>query len=687
MTQSIVQSNSKSGIAHLSAGVIGGAIFGIPVVLAVAVNYLNVSVTGNGILTNLLNGKKQQKARSKNKKHFRLTNKAIKAKSASKNESKRVEIELLKLVRSLETPRQARLRHTATVYSSLTTAFTLITPMSIGLIAVTVVSGGLTILTHWGIRSVLVQIGTLGSLGVASMAAESLTRNQSNRQWKIYATDIEHTLRVKAYNHVQRLDMAELEKHSSGQLINLIHNNPVKIRLFLEIVPQRLIDKILNLIFGVIFLLLFIPISLLFAFIALLFPYFLLRHFQQKITSEYRIVSERENNVSKQLINNLGGLPTIKSFATEAYETQRLTELSDMMRQQYVNAYQFVSFNVELSQFSLFPGLILPVVVSGIFVIIGKLSVSVFLLQNAMLPKLMQVMMHLGSDYNFYRNADTASQELNELFTKQAVINSGSVHLSMDSHHDEIKFNNVSFSYTDDERILNNINLHIEPGKTIAFVGPTGAGKTTLTKLLLRFYDTLEGQVFLNNNDLRDLDINCLRHAIGFVSQEVYLFPGSIYDNICYGSPNSTHEEIMKAAHAAEVFTFANTLPNGFNTIVGERGQMLSGGQRQRIAIARALLKNPPIIIMDEATSAIDNETEAAIQRSIARFSQGRITIIIAHRLSTVRHADCIYVLKQGEIIESGTHDTLLKDNGYYARLWLLQTGENLQEKKLGFTS
>ncbi len=240
----------------------------------------------------------------------------------------------------------------------------------------------------------------------------------------------------------------------------------------------------------------------------------------------------------------------------------------------------------------------------------------------------------------------------------------------------EIKLENVTFSYEDNRPVLQNISLHIPAGSTAAFVGTTGSGKSTLVKLLLRFYEPKQGRLLIDGRDIQRLNIRDLRQCIGFVSQEVFLFQGTVRENIMYGSFGAQMQDIEKGARGAEAHDFISALPEGYETIVGERGMNFSGGQRQRISIARALVKNPPLLILDEATSAVDNETEAAIQRSLESIAKGRTTLLIAHRLSTVRNADNIFVLEKGILAESGTHEELLAKNGVYASLWKVQTGE-----------
>jgi ATP-binding cassette subfamily B protein len=243
-----------------------------------------------------------------------------------------------------------------------------------------------------------------------------------------------------------------------------------------------------------------------------------------------------------------------------------------------------------------------------------------------------------------------------------------------------ITFDQVTFAYQNSHPILIDISLKIPSGKTIAIVGSTGSGKSTLIKLLLRFYEIQSGNITLDGLDLKEINLVDLRQNIGLVSQDVYLFHGTAKENISYGTSDISFDEIINAAKLAEAHHFIEKLPNGYDTIVGERGQKLSGGQRQRLSIARALLKNPPILILDEATSAVDNETEAAIARSLETITQDRTTIMIAHRLSTIRHADWIYVLESGQIVEQGTHEELVNQEGIYHNLWRVQTGEKVSQ-------
>jgi ATP-binding cassette subfamily B protein len=269
----------------------------------------------------------------------------------------------------------------------------------------------------------------------------------------------------------------------------------------------------------------------------------------------------------------------------------------------------------------------------------------------------------------------STNRVLNLVETPVRIVHGGR-RLPIEAVRGEIAFEDVRFGYDERPDVVRGISLRIPAGQTWAFVGSTGSGKSTLVKLLLRFYDPTSGIIRVDGSPHSELDLQDLRRAIGFVSQDVFLVDGTVRENIAYGTPEASHEGIVEAARVAEAHGFISSLPRGYDTRVGERGVKLSGGQRQRIAIARAVLKAPPILVLDEATSAVDNETEAAIQRSLDRIVVGRTTILIAHRLSTVRGAHRICVLEEGAITEQGTHDELVARGGSYAALWRVQTGE-----------
>ena len=284
----------------------------------------------------------------------------------------------------------------------------------------------------------------------------------------------------------------------------------------------------------------------------------------------------------------------------------------------------------------------------------------------------------LGETFDLYQRAMASTVRILDLLSIKSEIKDGDIVLPVETIRGDMRLQDVTFAYSDGREIIKGLSLDMPEGDTVAIVGATGAGKSTVIKLLLRYYDVTAGRVTLDGYDLRDLRQADIRNAIGLVSQDVFLFHGTVRENIAYGAPDAPDHLIIEAAKIAEAHEFIRELPLGYDTIVGERGQKLSGGQRQRLSIARAVLTDPPILVLDEATSSVDNETEAAIQRSLERIVVGRTTIVIAHRLSTIRAADKIYVLQNGQLKEQGTHDDLVYLDGLYAALWRVQTGQLL---------
>ena len=292
--------------------------------------------------------------------------------------------------------------------------------------------------------------------------------------------------------------------------------------------------------------------------------------------------------------------------------------------------------------------------------------------------RLLWPLTRLGQTLDLYQRSMASTNRVINLLDTPITIHRGNKPLNVESVKGELELQNVTFAYQENFPVIQNIYLKISEGKTIGIVGSTGSGKSTIGKLLLRFYEVKTGKITLDGIEINQINLPDLRRAIGLVSQDIFLFHGTVAENIRYGSFDATFSEIIAAAKIAEADNFINKLPQGYDTIVGERGQKLSGGQRQRIALARAVLKNPPILILDEATSAVDNETEAAIQKSLEKITQNRTTIVIAHRLSTIRNADCIYVMEHGKIVEFCRHEELLEKSGIYASLWQVQSGLKL---------
>lgn len=527
-----------------------------------------------------------------------------------------------------------------------------------------------------GIESAESQMVLLGVLTFLIWAGESLFQYFHLVLWRNLAQDVQHGLRMDAYRHLQRLDMAYFEDRSSGNLVAILNDDVNQLERFLDGGANDLIQVATTIIAvgGV-----FIAISPLLALLSFTpIPVIVLGafYFQRRAQPLYAQVRDKVGALSSRLANNIAGMTTIKSFVTENLEAQRVEQESRDYVHANRRAIAVSSAFIPLIRMAILAGFLATFIVGGWLTLQGELHVGAYGVLVFLTQRLLWPLTGLAQTADLYERAMASSRRILDLIEAPVHISDGNKHIQAANVRGAIEFQQVSFDYGNQVPVLNTLSLTIQAGETVAFVGQTGSGKSTLVKLLLRLYTPSSGQVSLDGDDIQQLQLDELRRSIGLVSQDVFLFQGSIAENIAYGTPDATAEDIVAAAEAAEAMEFIQRLPAGLETVVGERGQKLSGGQRQRLAIARAILKNPPVLVLDEATSAVDNETEAAIQRSLARISKARTTLIIAHRLSTIVDADRIYVLDQGHIAESGTHTELLAKRGIYRNLWQVQTGQ-----------
>ena len=395
--------------------------------------------------------------------------------------------------------------------------------------------------------------------------------------------------------------------------------------------------------------------------------------FQRRIGEKYTRVREEVAVLNSLLNNNLSGITTIKSFTAEEREVARVKEASVTYLEANKSAIRLSASFVPLIRMAILFAFTANMLVGGWMALDGKLSIGAYSVIVFITQRLLWPLTRLGQTFDLYQRAMASTTRVLDLLDTDIGIVEGD--RTIDSVKGDIEFRDVAFAYPSREPVYTGLTLKIKSGETLGIVGSTGAGKTTLMNLLMRLNDPLSGKVMLDGIDVSELKLDCLRGSIALVSQNTTLFPGSVKDNILYGRPDATDEEVMNSAEVAEAMDFIHNLPDGWDTEVGEDGHRLSGGQRQRLAIARAVLKDAPILVLDEATSNVDNETEAALQRSIEKLSFNRTTIIIAHRLSTVRNATRIAVLDAGEISEMGSHSELVKSSGLYSRLWKVQTG------------
>ena len=395
--------------------------------------------------------------------------------------------------------------------------------------------------------------------------------------------------------------------------------------------------------------------------------------FQRRIGVRYAKVRKEVGDLNALLNNNLSGITTIKSFTAEELEVERVGAASRSYRDANRDAIRLSASFVPLIRMAILFAFTANMLVGGWLALEGSLSIGAYSIIVFITQRLLWPLTRLGQTFDLYQRAMASTDRVLNLLDTPVGLVEGDIELK--DTKGEINFDSIEFSYPERESVLSGVSLNIRAGETIGLVGSTGSGKTTLVGLLLRFHDPLQGSVSLDGNDVKDLKLSSLRGSISLVSQNTTLFPGTVRDNILYGRPSASEEEIIQAARIAEATNFIDELPEGWETDIGEDGHRLSGGQRQRLAIARAVLKDAPILVFDEATSNVDNETEAALQRSIDRISKDRTTIIIAHRLSTVRNSDKIAVLDSGKITELGTHEELVDADGLYSRLWSVQTG------------
>jgi len=567
----------------------------------------------------------------------------------------------------------------ASICSVLNKVFDLAPPVLIGMAVDVVVSQQNSFLANLGIGNVITQLWVLAIISILAWGLESVFEYAYSVLWRNLAQTIEHELRLEAYDHVQNLDLAFFEDRSTGGLLAILNDDINQLERFLDHGANDIIQVTTTaLVIGSIFFFV-VPGVAWMALLPMPFVIWGAFYFQRKIEPRYRQVREQVSLLNSQLSNSLSGIATIKSFAAEAYEVERIREQSEAYRHSNRQAIAISSLFIPLIRMIIVMGFIAILVYGGQMVLNGALNVGAYSVLVFMTQRLLWPLTSLGNTVDLYQRAMASTARVLDLLDIQPQIKDGSQSLPLATVQGELAFDDVTFEYGTQNgnapTTLHNLSFDIAAGKTAAIVGPTGAGKSTVVKLLMRFYDVQAGAVRLDGQDVRQLRQIDLRQAIGFVSQDVFLFHGTVRENIAYGSFDADEAQIIIAAKAAEAHDFIMALPQGYDTIVGERGQKLSGGQRQRISIARAILKNPPVLILDEATSAVDNETEAAIQRSLERVSVGRTTIVIAHRLSTVRNADQIFVLDHGKLCEQGRHEELVTAGGIYAALWRVQTG------------
>ena len=518
------------------------------------------------------------------------------------------------------------------------------------------------------------KVGVLAVLLAGLLAIDCYSRYFISNYGHVMGAKMEYDMRAEIFGHYQKLSFSFYDNQKVGQLMSRITTDLFDISELLHHGPENIILSVVKILGALVILVNINPLLALAAFAVLpvmfLFAYFL----NGKMRRAFRQNRVKIAEINAQIEDNLSGIRVVKSFANEEIENAKFRQGNEGFLEAKKNSYRYMgSFSAGLAMFTTL--IQVNVILAGA-ILIAKGSVTIpdlvtFLLYIGVFTEPVRTLIDFTEQF---QNGYSGFERFREIMDIEPDIVDKENAVELSNVKGNITFEDVSFRYEENsEKVLSHVNMEVDAGAYIALVGPSGAGKSTLCSLIPRFYDVSEGAVRIDGMDVRDVTLKSLRDHIGIVQQDVYLFVGTVYDNILYGRPDATREEVIEAAKNANAHEFIMSLPNGYETDIGQRGIKLSGGQKQRISIARVFLKNPPILIFDEATSALDNESEKVVQDSLERLAKNRTTFVIAHRLSTIKNAEKILVLTEDGIAEEGTHEQLLSQGGIYEKLYNMQ--------------
>lgn len=565
----------------------------------------------------------------------------------------------------------------ATLCSVLNKIWDLAPPLLIGLAVDVVVQKEESFLAGFGIENAWHQLILLSVLTFIIWGLESLFEYFYGILWRNLAQTVQHELRLETFSHVQKQGMGWFDERQKGDVLAILNDDINQLERFLDKGANDLLQVTTTVIVvGAVFLAISWEVAI---FAVLPIPVIIWGSFlyQRSLEPRYAEVRNTAGRLNALLENDLSGMSTIQSFTAEDRELKRVEDLSNEYRNANKKAIRLSVAFVPMIRMAILCGFTATLLLGGWYTLEGILAIGAYSVLVFMTQRLLWPLTRLGETFDLYQRAMASSTRVLDVLSSPTEIVQGDYTPNAETiASSDIELNGVGFAYTGRENVFEGLNLTIKSNETTGIVGATGSGKTTLIRLLLRFAEPKEGTIEWAGKPLPEWNLDTLRSSMSLVDQHITLFPTSILENIRYGNPEASDEEVKAAGFVAEASSFIEELPDSWGTLVGEGGHRLSGGQRQRIAIARAVLKNAPVLILDEATSAVDNETEAALQRSISKISDDRTAIIIAHRLSTIRNAERIIVLENGEIIEDGNHEELVLLQGTYARMWAVQTGE-----------
>ena len=515
------------------------------------------------------------------------------------------------------------------------------------------------------------QIINVGIVLVVLIALDFFCKFFIGNYGHVMGAKIEYNMRAEIFNHMQKLSFSFYDDQKVGQLMSRITTDLFDITELLHHGPENIILSVLKLSGAIIILTSIDPKLTFAAFVVLPFMFVYAYFLNKKMRRAFRNNRQKIAEINGQIEDNLSGIRVVKSFANEDVENEKIKIGNDNFLAAKKNSYFYMgSFHAGIHSFTAMVQVV--VIVVGCYIIaMGDLKVTdllTFLLYIGVFTEPIRTLIDFTEQF---QNGYSGFERFMEIMNTEPDIADAPNAEELKNVKGDITFENVTFSYNDhSDTVLKGINLEVPAGAYMALVGSSGAGKTTLCSLIPRFYDVNSGTIRIDGKDIREVTLKSLRNQIGIVQQDVYLFAGTIFENIAYGKPGATMEEVIEAAKNANAHEFIMSFPDGYDTDIGQRGIKLSGGQKQRLSIARVFLKNPPILIFDEATSALDNESEKVVQDSLEKLAKNRTTFVIAHRLTTIQNAEKILVLTEEGIAESGTHEELLTQKGIYEKLY-----------------